>query len=85
MCEAEEQGIVISNYPSFGYGVPNEWMAVPLLPFLHGVENEREIPLYANGKTRNFLREQYRRNHLASLIRGAARMVRCRSDNGERC
>jgi len=43
-------------------------MAVPLLPFLYGVENQHEIPIYANGDIRNFLREAYRRKHLNSII-----------------
>ncbi|MEQ1922741.1 MAG: hypothetical protein ABL952_09550 [Pyrinomonadaceae bacterium] len=46
-------------------------MAVPLLPFLYGVEDESAIPLYANGEIRNFLREQYRRKHLDAVIPAA--------------
>lgn len=69
LCRAGEQGVVLSSYPSFGEGVPYEWMAVPVLPYLYGVENERDIPLYANGDVRIFLREEYRRRHLSTFLR----------------
>lgn len=68
LCQKGEPGIVISNYPSFGNGLSYEWMAIPLIPFLYGVGNEKDIPLYANGDVRNFLRETYRRNHLRTVI-----------------
>lgn len=70
MCRAGEKGVVISSYPSFVKGENYRWMAIPLIPYLYGVEGENEIPLYANGEVRNFLRESYRRNHLSSLVRG---------------
>jgi hypothetical protein len=68
LCEAGERGVVISSYPGFGSSENYEWMAMPLVPYLYGVENERDIPLYANGRVRDLLRETYRRNHLRSLI-----------------
>jgi len=68
LCRAGERGVVISNYPTFGNDASHEWMATPLLAYLYGVENERDIPLYANGEVRNFLRETYRRNHLRTFI-----------------
>lgn len=70
MCREGEKGVVITSYPSLVEGKNYEWMAVPLTPYLYGVENENEIPLYANGEIRNFLREGYRRNHLSSVVRG---------------
>ncbi|HEV2913946.1 MAG TPA: hypothetical protein VGX92_11760 [Pyrinomonadaceae bacterium] len=68
LCQPGEQGAVISNYPDFSKNSPHEWMAIPVIPYLYGVERERDIPLYANGKLRNFLRENYRRKYLASII-----------------
>lgn len=45
LCRPGEQGVVITTYPNFGADRPYEWMATPLLPFLYGVEEERNIPL----------------------------------------
>ena len=68
LCQSGEKGTVISNYPGFAENAPYEWMAIPVVPYLYGVENERDIPLYADGKIRNFLRETYRQKHLRSVI-----------------
>jgi len=68
LCNNGELGVVISNYPSFGDKGSAEWMAVPLLAYLYGVENENEIPLYANGEVRNFVRETYRQRRLRGFI-----------------
>lgn len=72
LCQPGEQGAVISSYPAFGKNAPQEWFAVPLTPYLYGVENETGIPLYANGEVRNFLRENYRKKHLETLVAGNA-------------
>ena len=68
LCQRGEHGAVISNYPDFGKKLPREWMAIPVIPYLYGVEQERDIPLYANGKIRNFLREAYRKKHLPNIV-----------------
>ena len=68
LCKPGEQGAVISNYPDFGKNSTHEWMAVPVISYLYGVEHERDIPLYANGKLRNFLRETYRKKHLQAIV-----------------
>jgi len=67
-CREGENGVVISSYPSFGNGKSYEWIAVPLNPFLYGVEDEADSPLYANGEIRNFIRENYRRGYLRELV-----------------
>lgn len=67
-CRQGEAGVVISSYPSFSDGKSYEWIAIPLNPFLYGVEDEADIPLYANGEIRNFMRENYRQNHLRDLV-----------------
>jgi hypothetical protein len=72
LCQAGERGVVISNYPSFGDKGTAEWMAVPLMPYLYGVEDEKDIPLYANGDIRNFLRETYRQKHLRTFVQDDA-------------
>ena len=68
LCQPGETGVVISNYPGFGKDASYEWIATPVIPYLYGVENEKDIPLYANGKIRRFLRETYRQKHLRSVI-----------------
>lgn len=70
ICRPDEAGIVISSYPEMVPGADYEWMAVPLIPFLYGVEDEKDIPLYANGEIRRFIRENYRRNNLSSIVPG---------------
>lgn len=70
MCQAGEKGVIITSYPTFVEGANYQWMAVPLTPYLYGVEDETDIPLYANGEIRNFLREAFRRNYLSSVVRG---------------
>lgn len=68
LCRPGEQGIVIALYPQFGAVNEYEWIAVPLTPFLYGVEDERKIPLYVNGEVRTLMRETYRRKHMIALV-----------------
>jgi hypothetical protein len=64
LCEPGETGIVISRYLRVaGY----DWVAIPLIPYLYGVEKPEDIPLYADRKLVAFLRDRYRRNHLESI------------------
>ncbi|MBK8303858.1 MAG: hypothetical protein IPK98_10830 [Chloracidobacterium sp.] len=71
LCREDESGVVISSYRNFGNGSTYEWMAVPLVPFLYGVDDQSEIPIYANSKIRNFLKEKYRHKHLNAIIPAA--------------
>ncbi len=68
ICKPGEQGAVISSYPSFGDDVEREWIAVPILGFLYGIDDESDMPLYANGKIRLFLRDNFRQTHMRDLI-----------------
>ncbi len=72
LCRPGEKGVVIAAYPNLGADKPYEWVAIPLLPFLVGVEEERDIPLYVNGEIRTLMRESYRRKFLQSLIAESA-------------
>ena len=63
ICRAGEEGAVLSTYPEYGARTPYKWIAVPLTAFLYGVDNEKDAPVYINGKVRKFLREQYRQEH----------------------
>ncbi len=68
LCRPGEQGGVITTYPNFGANKPYEWLAIPLLPFLYGVEEEKNIPLYTNGEIRTLLREIYRQRYLRGIV-----------------
>jgi hypothetical protein len=64
-CGPGEQGVVISRYHGIaGY----DWFAIPLIPYLYAVELPEQVPLYADPKLVAFLRNEYRRKHLAGII-----------------
>ena len=63
-CAPGEQGIVISRYDGVG---GYDWVAIPLIPYLYAVERPEDIPLYADPKMVNFLRDQYRRKYLEGV------------------
>jgi hypothetical protein len=63
-CKPGEMGAVISRYNGVnGY----DWLAIPLIPYLYAVDDPDDIPLFADPKLANFLRDQYRRKHLESV------------------
>ena len=60
-CNPGEHGVVISRYTRIaGY----DWLAIPLIPYLYAIENQEDVPLYADPKLVAFVRDQYRRAHL---------------------
>jgi len=64
-CNPGELGVVLSRYHHVaGY----DWIAVPVLSYLYAVEKPEEIPLFADYKLVWFLRNQYRRQHFASIV-----------------
>jgi hypothetical protein len=63
-CEPGEQGIVISRYDGVG---GYDWVVIPLIPYLYAVEQADDIPLFADAKMVNFLRDQYRHQHLEGV------------------
>ncbi len=69
LCRLDETGVVIASYPNFGADQPYDWFAIPLLPYLYGVEREEELPVYVNGQIRNMLRDAYRQKHFRELIK----------------
>jgi hypothetical protein len=69
-CAAGELGMVIARYNGVaGY----DWLAIPLIPYLYAVEQADDIPLFADPKIVNFLRDQYRRKHLEVVISDVAK------------
>lgn len=68
-CRAgEPKGVVIATYPSFAPNADYGWFAMPVMPYLYGVDDEREIPLYANGEIRTLLRETNRAKYLSKIV-----------------
>ncbi|HEY6271833.1 MAG TPA: hypothetical protein VIX19_07560 [Terriglobales bacterium] len=65
VCKPGETGIVLSRYHEIG---GYDWIAIPLVPYLYAVERQEDVPLYANAKLVAFLRDQYRRKYLESLV-----------------
>lgn len=60
-CREDEIGVVLSRY----HGIAgHDWLAIPLIPYLYAVERADEIPLYADNKLVELLRERY----LATLL-----------------
>ncbi len=63
-CAPGELGAVISRYDNIA---GRDWIAIPLIPYLYAVEKPENVPLSANEKLADFLRDQYRRSHLQSI------------------
>jgi hypothetical protein len=68
-CAPGELGAVISRYNGVG---DYDWVAIPLIPYLYAVEQSESVPLYADPKMVNFLRDQYRRKYLEGVAPDAA-------------
>ncbi len=64
----EHPGAVIATYPDFGANNEYDWFAMPLTPYLYGVDKENQIPLYANGEIRLLLRETIRKKYLSDVV-----------------
>lgn len=66
--EGEDRGAVIATYPDFGGEHEYDWFALPLIPYLYGVETTDQIPLYANGEIRLLTRESMRQRYLSKVV-----------------
>ena len=64
----EPKGVVVATYPEFGPNSDYKWFAMPILPYLYGVDDAQQIPLYANGKIRTLLRETNRVKYLSDIV-----------------
>ena len=65
LCRPGETGVVLSRYLGIG---GYDWIAIPRIPYLYAVERTEDIPLFADKRVVVFLRDQYRRSHLESLV-----------------
>src|SRR5271154_4973719 len=64
-CEPGELGVVLSRYHHVD---GHDWLAIPLLPYLYGVERTEDIPLFADTKIEAAMRDAYRRKYLESIV-----------------
>jgi hypothetical protein len=55
-CGLGENGVVISRYHRVA---GRDWIAIPLMPYLYAVNSAEDIPLFADRKVVDFLRQQY--------------------------
>ncbi|MGA8491740.1 MAG: hypothetical protein WB711_15040 [Terriglobales bacterium] len=63
-CAPGEFGAVISRYDGIA---GRDWIAIPLIPYLYAVDNPENVPLSADAKLVDFLRNRYRIAHLESV------------------
>ena len=63
-CAPGELGAVISRYDGIA---GHDWIAIPLIPYLYAVDKAENVPLSADPKLVDFLRDQYRRDHLEAI------------------
>jgi hypothetical protein len=71
LCGPGENGVVLTNYRTFGEDHSYEWNAIPLNVYLYGVEDESARPLYASPAARWMLQERYREKFLGSRCTGS--------------
>jgi hypothetical protein len=63
-CGPEENGVVISRYDRVaGY----DWVAIPLMPYLYGVERAEDVPDFVDRAGVAHIRDAYRRKYLREL------------------
>jgi hypothetical protein len=63
-CAPGETGVVISRYDGVG---SYDWVAISLIPYLYAVERAEDVPLFADAKMVNLLRDRYRRKYLEAI------------------
>jgi hypothetical protein len=66
-CAPGEAGVVLSRYHDLRHPAL-DWMAVPLTPFLYGVEDAGTVPPTMDATLERELREQYRQAHLLAVV-----------------
>jgi hypothetical protein len=64
-CSQGESGAVVARYHRVA---DLDWLAMPVLPFLYGVEDPRQIPAFVTPQLEDHLRERYRKAHLSAII-----------------
>jgi hypothetical protein len=65
LCRPGEMGIVLSRY----HRVANiDWLAIPILPFLYGVDRPDQVPGFMTLPEEAAIREQYRVKYLRDIV-----------------
>ena len=64
-CREGELGVVISRYYKVG---KYDWIAMPLVPYLYGVDSIGDIPATVDKQQVAELRDAYRRAHLLEIV-----------------
>ena len=65
LCRPGEMGIVLSRYHRVA---DIDWLAIPILPFLYGVDTPAEVPHFMTLPREAEIREQYRLRYLRQII-----------------
>jgi hypothetical protein len=64
-CRPGETGVVVSRYHKVaGY----DWLAVPLIPYLYGVDRTDEVPASVSSESVAEIRNTYRHDHLQNIV-----------------
>lgn len=63
-CAPGETGVVISRYDGVA---KDDWIAIPLIPYLYAVDRPEDVPLFADSRMTAFLRDRYRRTYLEAI------------------
>jgi hypothetical protein len=65
LCHPGEMGIVLSRY----HRVANiDWLAIPIFPFLYGVDSPDQVPQFMTLPREAEIREQYRLRYLRQIV-----------------
>jgi hypothetical protein len=65
LCRPGEMGIVLSRYH---HVADIDWLAIPVMPFLYGVDTPAEVPAFMTLPREAEIREQYRLRYLRSIV-----------------
>jgi hypothetical protein len=65
LCRPGEMGIVLSRY----HRVANvDWLAIPIMPFLYGVDRPDQVPSFMTLPEEAAIRERYRLRYLREIV-----------------
>jgi hypothetical protein len=65
LCRPGEMGIVLSRY----HRVANiDWLAIPIMPFLYGVDRPDQVPQFMTLPEEAAIRERYRLRYLRDIV-----------------
>jgi len=65
LCRPDEMGVVLSRYHRVA---DIDWLAIPIIPFLYGVDHPEDVPQFMTLRREADIREQYRLAHLRAII-----------------